>query len=276
MSAVDHWRQMIIQEHAQTDRIRGPRPTDHWTQYAPLFKDDPHRTGDEMLEHLKGRVQPDETVIDVGAGGGRLALPLALACRWVYAVEPSPSMGDVLRETAAEYAIQNVSVTEAAWADASVEPAGVVLCSHVVYVIQEIEPFVRKMESHARRLVLCVVFQSPPQAQMSGLWERVHGEERLRLPCLPEFLPVLEELGIRAEVSELDARPQHGFESFEEAREMLTRRLYVKPDTVEMVRLGGALEESLVEVDGTWQIKGSQPVRPCIVAWEPGGGGQSC
>ena len=272
MSAVDHWRQMILQEHAQTDRIRGPRPSDHWTQYARNFKDDPHRTGDEMVDELRARIRPGETLIDVGAGGGRLALPLALTCSWVYAVEPSPSMCSVLRETADESGIENVSVTEATWADAPVEPADVTLSSHVVYVIQEIEPFVRKMESLARRQVLNVLFQVPPQAQMSGLWQEVHGEERLRLPCLPEFLPVLEELGIRAEVIELEERPQTGFESFEDARENLTRRLYVKPDTEEMVRMERALGEWLEEVDRAWMIRGSHPVRPCIVAWETGGG----
>ena len=69
MSAVDNWRQMILAEHAQTDRIRGPRPTDHWTQLARNFKDDPHRTGDEMVEELRARIRPRETLIDVGAGG---------------------------------------------------------------------------------------------------------------------------------------------------------------------------------------------------------------
>ncbi len=269
MSAVDHWRQMILQEHAQTDRIRGPRPTDHWTQLARNFKDDPHRTGDEMVDGLRARVMPGETLIDVGAGGGRLALPLALTCSWVHAVEPSPSMCDVLRETASEAGIENVSVTQATWEDASVDTAEVVLSSHVVYVVQEIEPFIRKQEAHARRLVLCVAFQSPPQAAMGGLWEQVHGEGRLRLPSLPELLPVLEELGIRAEVTGLEPRPVQTFESFEDAQVSLKQRLYVKPDSAEEARLESALEEWLHEVDGTWQIKSSQPIRPCIVAWEP-------
>lgn len=271
MSAVDHWRQMILREHAQTDRIRGPRPTDHWTQLARNFKDDPHRTGDEMVDELRARVKPGETLIDVGAGGGRLALPLALDCKWVYAVEPSPSMCDVLRETAEEAGIENVSVTQANWEDASVETADVVLSSHVVYVVQEIEPFLRKKEAHARRLVLCVAFQSPPQAAMGGLWEQVHGEERLRLPSLPELLPVLEELGIRAEVTELEPRPVQTFESLEDARISLKQRLYVQPDTLEEARLERALEDCLEEVDGVWRIKGSQPIRPCIVEWEPSG-----
>lgn len=269
MSAVDHWRQMILREHAQTDRIRGPRPTDHWTQLARNFKDDPHRTGDEMVDELRARVQPGETLIDVGAGGGRLALPLALTCNWVYAVEPSPSMCDVLRETAEESGIENVSVTQASWEDASVETADVVLSSHVVYVVQEIEPFLRKKDAHARRLVMTVAFQSPPQAAMGGLWEQVHREERLRLPSLPELLPVLEELGIRARVTELEPRPVQSFDSFEDARESLTQRLYVKPDTAEEARLERALEDSLEEMDGAWRIKGSLPIRPCIVEWEP-------
>lgn len=269
MSAVDHWRQMILREHAQTDRIRGPRPTDHWTQLARNFKDDPHRTGDEMVDELRMRVRPGETLIDVGAGGGRLALPLALNCQWVYAVEPSPSMCDVLRETAEEAGIANVSVTHASWEDASVESADVVLSSHVVYVVQEIEPFVRKKETHARRLVLTVAFQSPPQASIGGLWQQVYGEERLRLPSLPELLPVLDELGIRPTVTELEPRPVQTFESFEDARQSLTQRLYVKPETDEEARLERALDDWLEEIDGSWQIKGSQPIRPCIVEWEP-------
>ena len=269
MSAVDHWRQMILQEHTQTDRIRGPRPTDHWTQLARNFKDDPHRTGDEMVDELRARVKPGETLIDVGAGGGRLALPLALTCNWVFAVEPSSSMCDVLRETAEEAGIENVSVTQASWEDASTETADIVLSSHVVYVIQEIEPFLRKKEAHARRLVLCVAFQSPPQAAMGVLWEQVHREERLRLPSLPELLPVLDELGIRPVVTELEPRPMQNFESFEDARISLTQRLYVKPGTDEEARLERALEDWLEEVDGVCRIKGSQPIRPCIVEWEP-------
>ena len=148
------------------------------------------------------------------------------------------------------------------------EPADVVLSSHVVYVIQEIEPFVHKMNSQARRLVLAVVFQSPPMRVMAGLWEEVHREERLRLPSLPEFLPVLEELGIRAEVTELEPRHQHGFDSFEHARETLAQRLHVKPDSEEMERLERAVGDSVVKVDGSWRIKDAQPIRPCIVSWE--------
>ena len=272
MSAVETWGEMVRVEHEQSDRMRGARPTDHWTDYARQFKDDPHRQGDAVVEALRSRLRPDDTLLDVGAGGGRLALPLALSCRSVSAVEPSPSMCAVLRETAEEYGIENVSIIESGWLEASVEPADVILCSHVVYVIEDIGTFVRKLNSHARRLVMCVLFRSPPQAQIYGLWEQVHGELRHPLPCLPQFLPVLEELGIRATVTELEGQGPRGFHSLEEARQMIPRRLYVAPGTPEMERLERALEDSLFEEDGIWQVRGTPPVRPCIVAWETGGG----
>ena len=77
----------------------------------------------------------------------------------------------VLRETASEYGIENVSIVESGWLDADVEPADVALCSHVVYVIEDIGDFVRKMDHHARRLVMAVVFEASPLSQVYGLWE---------------------------------------------------------------------------------------------------------
>lgn len=178
MSAIETWGEMVRVEHAQSDRMRGVRPTDTWNQFAAQFKADPHRTDDRTVEALRSHLVPGETLLDIGAGGGRLALPLALTCRSVTAVEPSPSMCAVLRETASEYNIENVSIVESGWLDADVEPADVALCSHVVYVIEDIGAFVRKMDRHARRLVMAVVFQASPLSQVYGLWEQVHGEKR--------------------------------------------------------------------------------------------------
>lgn len=268
MNAIETWREMVRVEHAQSDRMRGERPADHWTRYAPAFKADPHRQGDSVVENLRSRLISGETLLDVGAGGGRLALPLALTCGSVTAVEPSPSMCAVLRETASEYDIRNVSIVEAGWPEASVDPADVVLCSHVVYVIENIEPFVRKMHSHARRLVLTVVFQTPPQSQIYGLWEQVHGERRHALPSLPQFLPVLAELGIQPQITELEEQPPMTFASFEEAQDSIARRIYANPGTAAMDRLQRALGQSLRQQDGSWHVDGGQPLRPCVVAWE--------
>ena len=269
MSAVETWGEMVRVEHEQSDRMRGVRPTDHWTQYAHQFKADPRRTGDVLLERLRARMQPEDTLLDVGAGGGRLALPMALSCRSVTAVEPSPSMCAVLRETAEENGI-DVGVVEANWADAQVQPADVVLCSHVIYVVEDIGSFVSKINSHARRLVLMVVFQSAPQSQMYQLWEQVHEEYRHPLPSLPHFTPVLDEMGIAYEIEEMPPDSARGFDSEEEAREMIAQRLYIPRGSQAEAKLSGILDASLQEEpDGIWRIKGSQPLQTCIVSWTP-------
>ena len=55
------------------------------------------------------------------------------------------------------------------------------------------------------------------------------------------------------------------------AKENIARRLYVTPGTEAMSKLARVMENSLQEVDGAWYIEGAQPLRPCIVAWEPAG-----
>ena len=271
MSAIQAWDEMVRLEHEQSDRIRGQRPTDSWATAAQNFKDDPFRTDDADVEALRSRLIPGETLLDVGAGGGRLALPLALTCRAVAAVEPSPSMCAVFRETAAEFNIPNVSIIESDWLNAAAEPADVALCCNVFYVIQDIEAFIRKLDNHARRLVLVILMRTPPRWQVRHVWEEVHGEPRLPMPTVPQLLPVLDELGIQPEIADLPDQPPLRFASREDAIATVAPQLYVEPDTAEMQRLEQFLNSSLQQQDGAWQLSGAQPVRRCIISWSPVG-----
>ena len=262
---------MIEREHAQSDRMRGeePPPEDHWRRYAQQFKADPTRSDDALVNRLLLEMVPHHTLIDVGAGAGRLALPLALRCRRVTAVEPSASMLAVLRQQAAGHSIHNLSVLEATWEDAQVDAADVVLCCHVLYTVREIGPFVRKLETHARHRVLTVLFKAPPQSQIYSLWRQVHGEERLPLPSLPEYREVLSELGIEAKVEILPPQPARGFDTYDEALEQLSRRLYLAPGSGKLKLLEKILPELLEPKNGTLSLRGANPLEPGLVWWRP-------
>ncbi len=271
MSATQRWTEMIKVEHAQSDSMRKEDPpADSWANFAQQFRADPSRTDDALVNHLRRTIAPGQVVMDVGAGGGRLALPLALDAEKVIAVEPSPSMCRVLREAAEEFDVKNVDVVEAGWLDADVPKADVAICVHVLYVIQEIEAFVRKLEQHADQ-VMVVMYQAPPQSQIYPMWEPVHGVPRLPLPSLPEFLDVLEELGIKPGVQVVHTERNRGFESLEVAKEQLARRLYVLPDTAEMERLETMLPQVLEEKDGGFTIKDAIQLEPRVVSWRPRG-----
>ncbi len=58
------------------------------------------------------RLRADDTVYDVGAGTGSVAIEAARLCRWgrVYAVERSPRALDVLRGNVARFGLHNVSL----------------------------------------------------------------------------------------------------------------------------------------------------------------------
>ena len=94
LSAGQRWRMMVEEEHAQSDWARGQAqaPEDFWESFAERFRPEPSRTDDPVVQRLLREVEPRHTVIDVGAGGGRLALPISLHCEQVVAVEPSASM----------------------------------------------------------------------------------------------------------------------------------------------------------------------------------------
>ena len=258
-------------EHAQTERLRDPAPppSDHWRGLADRFRSDPFRSDDPLLGLLTQKIEPHHTLIDVGAGPGRLALPLALKCRHVVAVEPSSSMGGAFLEEAALHNISNVSLVRAGWEEAQVEPADVVLCSHVLYTVQDIGAFVRKLEAHAQEWVCVVIFREPPQRRLYPLWERVHGEERLWLPSLPQFKEVLRELRIEGEMEDLPPQAPSGFDNLEEAWNQLRGRLFLTEGSSKDRLLGQVLAEELEEFEEGMRLRGSPPMEPVLVSWKP-------
>ena len=270
-SASDTWRAQVEAHHEQSLRAQEglDLPEDFWQPYAAIFRDDPHRRDDPLVERLSREVAPGGTVLDVGGGAGRLALPLALRCRWVTVVEPSPSMVAELRDAAAEAGIGNVTAVEEDWEDAEVVPADVSLCSHVVYGVAEIVPFVRKLCDKTVGRVVVLLYTASPMAQLSPFWRAAHREERIELPAMTELLPVLWEMGIYPDVEMLEPTGVHVFESREDAVETLRQRIYVAPGSEEDVRLVDAASELLVERPDGVVIVGAKQRRQALLSWRP-------
>ena len=269
----DIWRRMVAEEHAQSERVMAERPPgDFWKGLTHRFA--PRREGgaqpqDGTLDALMPIVQPQHTVLDVGAGAGRLAIPLAQRCRSVTAVEPSESMREALAAAAREWHVSNLHVIGERWEDASPDPADIVICSHVVYTVTAIESFVSKLDRFANELVAVVIFDKPAMANFYPIWERVHGEDRLRLPCLAEFKDVLSEMGIRFSTTPLPHWGPIPFEGRSEALRECAQRLFIQPHSKKAALLESLLDESLVETDVGLTLPWAQPHTPCLISWTP-------
>ena len=153
------WAERVEANNAQVDRHREvPDGTDFYAPVTGLFRADPTRTDEPVLQELLMLAQPGETWLDIGAGAGRYALPLAMELARsggsVLAVDPSRGMLDALRATADEHAITNVRIVEGRWPDVAPEAgqADVSLIAHVSYDIAAIGPFLAAMEAAARRV----------------------------------------------------------------------------------------------------------------------------
>ncbi len=268
---------MVLAEHRQSERVMADLPPkDFWSGLSHRFVPPrPGETGrDETLEALLGVVRPEHTVMDVGAGAGRIAVPLSRHCREVTAVEPSEAMRSRLAEMADLWEANNLRVIPERWEDASPEPADIVFCAHVVYTVTDVEQFTAKLDNHARELVAVVLFERPAAANYFPLWALVHGEERLTLPCAPEYTDVLAEMGVDYEVRELPAWGPEPFTNMESAFNECSARLFVEPSSEKADRLKAALRENLAEVDGGVGFHWALPNTPWLITWKPQLSGQ--
>ena len=266
--AIESWRRRVESHHAQSLRVmnEAQRTGDFWKSHAAGFRADPRRTDDEALNAIAALTPRDSTLLDVGGGAGRFAVALAFRCAAATVVDPSESMLDQLREAASEAGRDNVSAVFAEWQDADVESADVVLCSHVVYGVADIEPFLAKLNAHANKRVILLSFVLSPQSWIAPLWEPVYGERRIDLPGLPELVNVLWEMGFYPNVRMLTPSPPQTFESVDAAIENLSGRLWITDDAVHR-RLEDSIADHLEPVDGGYRVRGVGAVRQGLVWW---------
>lgn len=260
-TAVQRHDRMVREEREQAERVRsaGENGGDFWQTLARNFRPPAEADADPTADLLADLVGAAGQAIDVGAGGGRIAIPLAGRIRRVVAVEPSPSMRAVLAEELARYGVSTIEIVPSSWEEAEVDRADLVFAANVTYGVQRIEPFLRKMEAIATRWAVLIVLTDPPQTPFAPFWRFVHGEKRLRLPCRDELLDVLAELGAAPEVVPLPPVQPGPFGTRQETIDSLRFRLFVGPGTPADARLRAAIDALTEERGGLLWPKAARP-----------------
>lgn len=127
---------------------------ERWRRVARRLDSGKGAEPDSLLDDVRGRLGPDTTVLDIGAGIGRWTIPLAQTARRVTAVEPLAGMRTVLRERIMARGLSNVTLVEAAWMDADVPGHDAAIAVHATYTTPDLLGFVGKMEASARTCYL--------------------------------------------------------------------------------------------------------------------------
>jgi molybdenum cofactor cytidylyltransferase len=268
------WGERVRANREQVDRVREvPDGADFYAPLTQRFLADPRRTDDAILDQLLRLARPGDTWLDIGAGAGRFALPIALRVREVIALDASAGMLAALREQSASGGIANVRTVEARWPpDAGTEAGGVVadvtLIASVGHDIEGIGAFLDAMEAASRRLCVAVMSERQPSAVAEPFWPPVHGEARVTLPSLPDLLELLDARGRRVDLTVVE-QPPRGYPDEETLVDFVRGQLWIAPGGPKDRRLRELVRADLVERDGRVGLRGEAVRRIGVVRWEP-------
>jgi CTP:molybdopterin cytidylyltransferase MocA/SAM-dependent methyltransferase len=282
-AAAASWAARVRADREQVDRIREVQ--DGQDFYAPVrsvFRADPGRTDEPVLDALRELVVPGETWLDIGAGAGRYALPLARIAAEVIALDPSESMLAALDEDARAHEIGNVRTIHGRWppdpaagdASAGLLPfpcADVAFIAHVGYDVEHILPFVEAMEAAARRLCVALLMEVQPSLLSAPLWPAVHGEERVRLPGVNDLIELLRLRGADPVVRRLPREPR-SFADRDALLGLVRRQLWVAPGSPKDALLLAAVEPLIVEEQGGVRLGVERIGDVGLVTWRAAGG----
>ncbi len=201
MTSAQAYAAMVDEYNEWRARNESESP-DRWgTQRTTArFSMDPRRPLSSDLETIAAYLAPDDVLLDVGGGAGRLGLPLALRCKEVINVDASPGMLAAFREVATAAGIPNVRAVQSDWLKAGGVEGDVCLCSSVTYFIREIEEFVGRLNRAARKRVIIRVVSLPNPNATEPFYKLLYQKPFSPAPGFRELLPVIWDLGMLPDV----------------------------------------------------------------------------
>ena len=273
------WAARVRANRDQVERIREvPDGTDFYAPVNSLFRADPTRTDDPVLDALLRLTRSGDTWLDIGAGAGRFALPIARSARPVgrrgdrarcvaldARVAPRDRRGLRHRERADGRGALAAGRSRASRPRTS---ADVALIAHVGYDVEAIGPFLDALEAAATRQCVAVLMERVPASAADPFWPPVHGEARVALPALPDVLELLEARGRHPEVQRIAVEPRR-FASRDALEGFIRRQLWIDPTGKKESRFQTALETLTVDDGDGWTIAGRGPSDVGVVTWTP-------
>lgn len=240
--------------------------TSYWNKRAVGFNENTvlmEKLTKSQLERMS--LLPENTVLEIGAGTGRLTIPMARLVKHVTAVEPSPIMISLLESNSKKQEVYNITPLNCSCEDLDtiniIKSHEVVVASFSLFMT-DIKAALKKLNSLATKRVH--LFLSASKWISDELQEIIYGET---LPFLcGDYIYVyniLHDLGILANVEIWDHQSTQSYDDLDAAVTQFMenyRILSSKEDT-----LRNYLRERLVEENGKLWLRRNRKV--AMVWW---------
>jgi len=239
-----------------------------WDKRAPSFADHAGKTfyPDSFLNIMNP--DPSWTVLDMGCGGGTLAIPLADRVKHITAVDFSEKMLEILRTETEKRKIKNIQTIHAGWED-SWDESGIgtydVAIASRSLAVDDIKSSLTKLNNAARKRVIIstVTGDGPFDRKM---FEAI-GRERQAGVDYIYFYNLLYQMGISASISFIIEDNQKTFESHEDACESV-RWMFQEMTPGEEMSLKKYLRDHLVEENGRLALDYKKTAKWAVIWWD--------
>jgi SAM-dependent methyltransferase len=220
---------------------------------------------------IRSRIETKEDyrVLDIGAGPGTAAIPLARIVKSVTAVEPSNGMLARLKENASKENLANITYIPKKWEDVEIgkdiEAGGhdVVIASHSL-VMKDIKTALVKMNNAVKRSVYIFIGAGRRnEKEGSSLWSLFNREKHGKRPDYIYLYNILYQLGIYANVEIIDANYNMRFPDLDAAVQHYKKWMNAPGTDEERLRL--YLSQNLVKENDSLWLK--HKLRTAMISW---------
>lgn len=227
----ERWRQLKLAHCAVPEYGNNKKFWDNRKNVQSVYMKGQVKNRDQTLARLDSMAIPSGSrVLDIGAGPGTFAVPLALRGCTVTAIEPSSVMREALQKQIMSEGISTISIIPKRWEDVSPdelgEPFDAVIASYSL-TMMDIAPAIEKMEDCCQGTVHLFWFLTPPTwaTVNRDLWPLIHNGEFPGEPTADWLWQVLVEMDIYASLIVEEKSACTRFATFDDAMEEYSRRL---------------------------------------------------
>jgi len=264
------WRELVeVKRENQKKSIETPGDSDYWLSQARKYD---HRVKNKWAKPDVSRqfvfetLQPNSSIIDIGAGTGAWTQLFSKFMQKVTAVEPSAAMREVLLENIREAKAGNIEIVTAKWPLANLPLHDYVFCSHAMYECDDFVKFVQKMMDCASKM--CFLLIRAPSLDgliteaCQQIWNQPHDS-----PNFTIAYNILLQMGISANVRFEESDRQHfiACDSPEDALHEIKERMGLLGTSQHDEYLRDLLKRRLVKQDDQYLWPGSR--RSALIYW---------
>ncbi len=201
--------------------------SESWDNIAPKFSQwmDRDDYPQKILSRIK--IDPSDSVLDVGCGSGAITIPLAQNADKVTAMDISSKMLEILTEQAEKSGLNNIKTINQRVEDMRIEEVGrhdVVVASRSLNGVPNIREELDKINAIAKKYVFITIWGVDNRKFENEMAELL-GRESHSHPDYIYVYNILHEMGIYANVEMLECNTRNYYSSMEEALDRLRWRI---------------------------------------------------